>query len=294
MTVLRAFVLTGGGSLGAVQAGMLAALHEHGIEPDLLVGTSAGALNAAYVAGPGTTGDRVTGLMELWGQVRRRDVFVTRPRRWLAAAVGSAPSLFTDHALRSLLEAHLGYALLEDARVPVHVVATDVVTGQGLAMADGPVVDAVLASAAVPGLLPPVRRDDRSLFDGGVGDFDAVRHAEALGATEVYLLPAGFACAGPEPRTALGTSLTAVSQVLHRQLLARIREHEGPAVLHVLPPLCPLAVSPADFGQAELLLARSLRATRRWLGGGRPTPDPASVLALHRHVPGAAAGVPSA
>jgi hypothetical protein len=195
--VSTAFVLTGGGSLGAVQVGMLAALHEHGIEPDLLVGTSAGALNAAGLAGPGTTGHRIDALAALWRQVRRRDVFVAQPRRWLAATIGAAPSLFVDTSLRSLVEAHLGYERLEDARLPVHVVTTDLVTGQGLALTEGPAVDAVLASAAVPGLLPPVQSHLRTLVDGGIGEFDALRHTEAWGAQDIYLLPAGYACAGP-------------------------------------------------------------------------------------------------
>ena len=101
-----AFVLTGGGSLGAVQVGMLAALHEHGIEPDLLVGTSAGALNAAYLAGPGTTGrpDRLAG-RTCGSDMRRRDVFVAQPRRWLAATIGAAPSMFPATPLRALVAA---------------------------------------------------------------------------------------------------------------------------------------------------------------------------------------------
>lgn len=86
-----AFVLTGGGSLGAVQVGMMQALHERGTTPDLLVGTSAGALNAAYLAGPGTTSERLGSLAELWAATRRRDVFPVEPLRWLGAATRGAP-----------------------------------------------------------------------------------------------------------------------------------------------------------------------------------------------------------
>lgn len=279
-----AFVLTGGGSLGVVQAGMLAALHDHGIEPDLLVGTSAGALNAAHLAGAGTTGDRIASLELLWQQVRRRDMFVAQPRRWLAATIGTAPSLFTDAPLRALVERHLGFDRLEDARLPVHVVATDLVTGVGVALSEGPAVSAVLASAAVPGLLPPVRRQGRTLVDGGVGEFDALRHAEAWGAQDIYLLPAGYPCAGPAPSTALGTSLTALSLLLHRQLLAQVRDHHGLARLHMLPPLCPLAVSPADFTHAPVLLRRSYRTTSEWLDRGKDATATWQVLSLHQHL----------
>ena len=77
-----AFVLTGGGSLGAVQVGMMAALHDHGVVPDVLVGTSVGAVNAAHLAGPGPWSDRVGELTELWLGLRRSDVFALDPRRW--------------------------------------------------------------------------------------------------------------------------------------------------------------------------------------------------------------------
>ena len=277
-----AFVLTGGGSLGVVQVGMLAALHDHGVEPDLLVGTSAGALNAAYLAGPGSTGDRLDSLADLWRQVRRRDVFAPRPRRWLAATLGAAPSLFADTELRALVQRHLGFDRLEQARMPVHVVAADLVTGVGVALTEGPSADAVLASAALPGLLPPVLHQGRTLVDGGVGEFDALVHADRWGAEEIYLLLAGYACAGAAPDTAVGTMLTALSLVLHRQLLAQVRDYRGHARLHVLPPLCPLFVSPADFTRAPELLLRSHRATRDWLGRGQDVTATTQVLALHQ------------
>ena len=276
-------MLTGGGSLGVVQVGMLAALRDHDIEPDLLVGTSVGALNAAYLAGPGTTRGRVGSLAAMWQQVRRQDVFAVHPARVLAATVGAVPSFFADTHLRALVHRHLAFDLLEHARVPLHVVATDLVTGLGQALMEGSSVNAVLASASVPGLLPPVRHHGRTLVDGGVGEFDALAHAEAWGAEVIYLLPAGYPCAGATPTTALGTTLTALSLLLHRQTLAQVRGHRGRARLHVLPPLCPLSVSPADFSHAADLMRRSHQATNEWLGGAEHPTDPATVLSLHRH-----------
>lgn len=278
-----AFVLTGGGSLGVVQVGMLAALNDHGIEPDLLVGTSAGALNAAYLADPGPTQERIDALSSLWQKVRRQDVFAVHPGRWLAAAAGASPSLFSDTRMRVLVERHLAFDLLEDARVPVHAVATDLVTGLGVALTEGSAVSAVLASAAVPGLLPPVWHDGQALVDGGVGEFDAIQHAEACGAKDIYLLPAGYPCAGPAPTTALGATLTALSLLLHRQLLGQVSEHHGGARLHVMPPLCPLSVSPADFAHAADLIERSHQVSNDWLDRAEDTRDPAAVLSLHRH-----------
>src|SRR6478735_7558455 len=210
-----AFVLTGGGSLGAVQVGMLLALRDCKIEPDLLVGTSVGAVNAAYLAGPGSTRDRLEALVGLWQRMRRQDIFAPDPLRWLGAARGTQSSLFAGTGLERLLQSNLGYDGLDDARVPVEVTATDLVTGQGIVMGTGAAVSAVRASAAVPGLLPPVVRAGRTLVDGAMGDLDVLAHTAAHGVTDIYLLPAGYPCAGAGPTTTLGSVLTALSLLLH-------------------------------------------------------------------------------
>lgn len=277
-----AFVLTGGGSLGAVQVGMLTALHDHGIRPDLLVGTSVGAVNAAYLGGPGRLADRVRTLEMLWQRMRRQDVFAVDLRRWFGAARGARTSLFDGEPLERLLRRHLGYSHLERARIPVEVTASDLTTGQGLVLEGGPVVSAVRASAAVPGVLPPVTRDGRTLVDGAIGELDVLAHTAAHGVSEIYLLPAGYPCAGANPTSALGSALTALSLLLHRQLMAQVAGYRGPATLHVVPPLCPLAVSPADFTQTGALVTRARESTSRWLAGSNAVGG-ADVLALHTH-----------
>lgn len=260
-----AYVLTGGGSLGAVQVGMMTALHECGIAPDLLVGTSVGAVNAAYLAGPGTTGRRLAELASLWKGMRRRDLFVADPRRWLRAARGAAPSMFSSEPLRRLLATHLSYDAFEDARLELVVTATDVVTGTPLFLSTGSVVDAISASAAVPGILPPVPLGERTLVDGAVGHAAALDYANAHGIDDIYLLPAGYPCAGPAANGALAIALSALNLLLHRQLLDEVRTYGGRARLHVAPPLCPLAVSAADFEQADVLMTRARQSTRDWL-----------------------------
>jgi NTE family protein len=284
-----AFVLSGGGSLGAVQVGMLTALHEAGIQPDLLVGTSVGAVNAAYLAGAGRGGgvhvaERLRSLMLLWSTLRRQDVFAPDPMRWWAAARGSQPSIFSGAHLEQLLERHLGYDRLEDARIPVDVTATDLVTAVGTILDTGPSVSAVRASAAVPGVLPPVVRDGRTLVDGAIGDLDVLAHASRRGVRDLYLLPAGYPCAGLPPHTALGIALSSLSLLLHRNLIVQVRGYVGEARLHVVPPLCPVSVSPADFGQASALVHRAHRSTRDWLNAGGAQDD-ASTLGLHTHQP---------
>jgi NTE family protein len=279
--------MTGGGSLGAVQVGMATALHEHGIDPDVLVGTSVGAVNAAYLAGPGATGQRLASLAGLWSGMRRRDLFTIQPRRWMRATLGTVPSMFSGDPLRLLLGRHLGYDAFEDARRSLHVTATDVVTGDGVILSSGSVLDAVRASAAVPGLLPPVLLGGRTLVDGAIGHPSPLAHADACGVDEIFLLPAGYPCAGAAPRSALGTALTAVSVLLHRQLLEEVRAYTGHARLHVVPPLCPLAISPADFTRVDSLMRRARGSTDDWLNRDPGLEHPATddgVLAFHgRH-----------
>jgi NTE family protein len=276
-----AFVLTGGGSLGAVQVGMLTALHEHGITPDLLVGTSVGAVNAAYLGGPGPHEERLRTLALLWHRMRRQDVFAVDLRRWFGAARGTRTSLFSGEGLDLVLRRNLGYGNLEDARVTVEVTASDLVTGRGLVLTTGPVVSAVRASAAVPGVLPAVSRDGRTLVDGAIGELDVLDHVSTHRVSDIYLLPSGYPCAGSRPTSALGAALTALSLLLHRQLMAQVNGYSGPATLHVVPPLCPLAVSPADFTHTSALVARARESTARWLASRHD--DGVDVLALHTH-----------
>lgn len=278
-----AFVLTGGGSLGAVQVGMISALHAHGIEPDLLVGTSVGAINAAHLAGPGALSDRIDELVGLWEGLRRSDIFEVSPHRWLRATTGSTSSFFSGDPLRRLLTSHLGNSFVEVAQRQLAVTATDLVTGEPLVIDHGTVVDAVAASAAVPGLLPPVERGGRTLVDGAVGHPGPLAWADQCGVDDIYLLPAGYPCAGAPPTGALAVALTSLALLLHHQLVDEVSRYAGRARLHVAPPLCPLAVSPADFSQAGDLIERAHETTSTWLEheDGRELRSPAGFLTVH-------------
>jgi hypothetical protein len=132
-----AFVLSGGGSLGAVQVGMLQALTERQVTPDLLVGTSAGALNAAFVAGRGTGHSALRELADSWASVRRRDIFPLQPLRHVLAATGARPSVCSERGLRHLISSHLTFSRLEDAAIPVHIVTTSLLSGEEVLLSDG-------------------------------------------------------------------------------------------------------------------------------------------------------------
>ena len=277
-----AFVLSGGGNLGAVQVGMLQALADRGVVPDLLVGTSVGAINAAFLAA-GPSPARIEALADVWSRIGRRDVFPTSPFSAVRAVAGRSNSFVDPRPLRRLLEQFVTYGRIESAAWPLAVVATDVTTGMEVVLRHGDVVDAVMASAAIPSVFPPVELDGHTLMDGGVVNNTAISVAGSLGADTVYVLPTGYACALPEPPgTALGMALHAVSLAIQRRLISDVGVWQSRCTLRVVPPLCPVSVAPTDFSQSADLIARARTSTRRWLD--RPLPaDQTSYLALHVH-----------
>jgi NTE family protein len=283
--VTTAFVLSGGGALGAVQVGMMQAALEHGLHPDVLVGSSAGALNAAYVAGAGFDRRSLQDLGAIWRGLRRNDVFPFSPRRQMLALSGLRPSLCPPSGLRTLIDRHLPYVDLSDARIPVHVVATDVLSGTEVLLSSGDARQAVLASASVPGVLPPVEVDGRLLFDGAIADLAPVTQAARLGADRVVVLPTGVACAlTAPPRSAVGAAVHAITLLLHQRLVLDVIALSGQVDLVVLPPLCPVTTSAVDFRWAEILIARARAATDAWLDAGEHLRgDPARALGMHRH-----------
>lgn len=279
-----AFVLSGGGSLGAVQVGMLQALTARGVEPDLLVGTSVGALNAAYVAGRGVSDRSLDELAEIWIRLRRHDVFPLQPARVWAAIVGWAPSLCPNGSLRRLIGEHIAFERLEDSTIPLHVVATDIASGQEVLLSDGDAVDAILASTAIPAVFPSVRIAGRDLIDGGVADNAAVSQAVVLGADVVYVLPTGYACSLDKPPAApLASALQALTLLIEQRLILEVAHFAHVVDIRVLPPLCPLSVSSTDFRHGAQLIHRARTAAGRWLDEGGPLlPHPERFLTPHR------------
>jgi NTE family protein len=183
----NAFVLSGGGNQAVSQVGMLRALIERGIRPDVIVGCSAGAWNGSTLAADPTL-EAIDRLEEMWSQLRGDVIF---PGGRLARAwnlLTRDDHLFSDEGLRAVIELGRTPATFDDLAVPLRVVAADLDTGEEVVFASGKLRPALLASAALPGLFPPVRFDGRVLVDGAVVDTVPLSHALAGPVDRVYVL----------------------------------------------------------------------------------------------------------
>ena len=184
-----AFVLGGGGVLGAYEVGMLRALVEAGIRPDLILGTSVGAVNGVFVAAdPATAVDR---LAEVWRDGVASEAFGGSLFGRVATLARSGTHLHSNEPLRRLLTEQLPVTRIEQLAVPFQCVAASIEQAAAHWFTSGPIVPAVLASAAVPGLLPPVRVGKEHFLDGGLVHSIPVGRAVKLGARTVYVLHVG-------------------------------------------------------------------------------------------------------
>jgi NTE family protein len=264
-TPRTAFVLSGGSSLGAIQVGMLRALYEHGIAPDLLVGTSAGALNAAFVASRPQTAATAEQLARVWRGLHRDDVFPINPRTLIGGLTNQRDHLVPDRGLRRLAARYLQIERLEQASVPLHLVAFDLLTGYEVRLSQGPAMDAVLAATAIPGVLPPVPRGNQLLVDGGVINNTPISHAVELGAERIYVLSTEdpLARALPvAPRGALDAAVHAFTLLVGARLEADLVRYATAAELIVLPAANPQRIQPTDFDHSSRLIGAALAAAR--------------------------------
>jgi NTE family protein len=281
---MRAFVLSGGGNLGASQVGAVLALIERGIAPDLLVGTSAGAINAAYLAGdPGLDG--VRRLADIWSSVRTRDVFRFALSPWHIVTHLRSDALYHSDGLRRLLKSSLPYREIQEAPTELRVVATNLETGAAVALDSGPVVDAVLASSALPGLFPPVRIGNRLYVDGGIADNVPIAPAITSGADEVYVIRAGFDCPLGTRLRAFDVLWRSVGLLLNRALDEDVRRFSGRARIVVLPSPCVPPTPIWNLSRSRELVEEAHRAVSAYLDGGGADAD---VVALPPHLQGSA------
>jgi NTE family protein len=268
-----AFVLAGGASLGAVQAGMVDVLAGAGIEPDLIIGSSVGALNGAWIAShPWPEGAQM--LCEVWLSVQRRDVFPISPVRIVRGLAGRIDHTVSSAPLARWLSVRAPFFQLEQAAIPLHVVTTDLQNGTPVVLSTGDAIEALLASSAIPGVFPPVSINGRLLVDGGLAANTPVSQAVDLGADVVYLLPT----VGPEgadpprPRSAPAVAFQSIIHLLGQASLSEVRANASRCRLYVVPPPASIGVSPFDFRHSRQLIDLARERTKAWIGSREPVP----------------------
>lgn len=277
-----AFVLSGGATHGAVQVGMLRALLQAGIAPDLLVGTSVGAMNAAmFSTDPTESG--LEELARLWIVAPRSEIFPLRPVATLSHLRSRPGHLFPNAGLRRWIESNLRYQRLEEFPIPLHVMATDVATNAPVRLSRGDALSAILASASLPGAFPPIVRAGRLLADGGIVADVPIAPARLLGARRIFVL---------SPRTTSGDergrswrparrSNAALLSLLDRWFGqgagaspasiagAMGSDHGGDAEVIWLPSPYVGDVSPFSFRYSRRLIDESYQLATTWLAAGR-------------------------
>ncbi len=281
-----AIVLSGGGSAGAAQAGMLSALIGSGVRPDLFVGCSAGALNGAFMASDPSP-ERAVELVALWQRLTARDIFGNGSVRRLVNLVRRRDHLCAPDALRRLVREVVHVRDLGDTVVPVHVVTTDLHTGRAAWWSEGDAETLLTASACLPGVFPPVALAGSRHVDGGVTDGVPIEKALELGAATVWVLDVTS-----DTPLAADHRLSALDVLLRSFTISRTARRSegrydghGATVHHVRVPET-AGQDPREFGSAQRLIDAGYAAMTAYLDAltaASPTaPDP-RVRRLRRH-----------
>ena len=275
-----AFVLGGGGVLGAHEVGMLRALVERGIRPDLVVGTSVGAINGAFFAANPTL-EGVAQLAEVWTSGVASEAYGGSLFRQIGRLARSRTHVHASEPLRRLLEELLPVKRIEELAVPFQCVAASIERAASRWFVAGPIVPAVLASAAVPGLLPPVEVDGEHYYDGGLVDSIPVGRAAALGARTLYVLQVGRIERPLEPPTrAYEVGLVAFEIARRHRFAEEVAALPPEVTLHILPtgaeapPRYSLLLEQLryrDFSRVPELIQRAYDASKAYLA---TVPDP--------------------
>ena len=268
-----AFVLGGGGHRGAYEVGMLKALVEAGIRPDLVVGTSIGALNGVVVAAdPSVT--TIERLVEAWHDISRSAIFRGNVFARVISAFRYRTHLHSNQPLRHLLESAITARRFEDLAVRFECVAACVEDASEHWFRSGPLLDAVLASAALPGVLPAVEIDGRHYIDGGVVNSIPMSRAIELGASTLYVLQVGHIDERLEPaRTPWDVGMVTFEISRRHRFMRDMAQLPDGVDVHVLPTgeanpgryndLAKLKFN--DFSALEQRIASAHAATREYL-----------------------------
>jgi NTE family protein len=258
-----AYVLPGGGALAAYQVGVLDALTAAGLQPDRLIGVSAGAMNAALFAWSGDI-EAVRRLERIWAGVRRRDLLRVHPGRMALAIAGKRASFLDNRHGIAFLRKQLGARLIQHAPIPLTIIATDLGTGRPFILESGDVVVAIVASSAFPGVFPPVEVDGHTLIDGGVVADVPLDVAAELGMASVVVITVPPLAPGPAPQHPVAVVLRSSTwgvEAHGRTIVAR--PPDGLRVVEI--PTQPSSVTTFAVGSAAATIEGARKFTEAWL-----------------------------
>lgn len=254
-----ALVLGGGGTLGALQVGFIRRILELEIPIDLVVGTSVGALNAAHFA---MVHDPLLSDLEAsWRQVEGKRLFHRSIPRIVLNLIRSRRSLYSDRLVRGMVTRYLPGDDFDTAVVPLYITAANLRTGERDIFHKGSVLQAILASTAIPGLFPPVRIGEHLYVDGGVADTIDVSAAIELGATDIIAIDLNAGLAPIEPGHIVEVMLRSIYVLAGRNAACHM-EHamESARIAHILPGMNTGSIG--TFEHIDLLLEQSYPMAR--------------------------------
>ena len=277
-----ALVLSGGGAQGAAQAGAAVALSRAGLVPDLVVGTSVGAWNGAWLARSGSE-EHARGLLAMWLDPEVPSLFRGLVRGFVGAVARRRIAALSDARLRRLLDRSLGGVTFADLAIPFACSAIDMLSAELVYLDSGSVPDAVRAASAIPAVLPPVRLGGRLLADAGFVDNFGVVEALRRGARSIVLVDASVGQLERAPRS-IPSMLDRANLVtrIHQRAQAQAAATAAGAQLAVIEVAGRGAV--LDFSSAAAQLAYGREVAERWLSGaGAPQPAPLALTGRAGH-----------
>jgi NTE family protein len=256
------YVLAGGASYGSVQVGMLRALADSDLRPDLVVGTSVGSLNGAALAeNPEEAPERLT---NLWANVTREDIFGGVLKSAVALAAGKS-TVVSNEGLQNFLEQAVSARDFSQLRVPHTAMTTDFDTAESVPISEGELIPALLASAAIPGVFPEVERNGRRLVDGGLVENVPISEAVAQGAKTIVVLDCGFSVLAPEKDDSFVARMTRTIAIMTSAQVRWGLEAAGEHTVIYMPGPWPVGIRPDSFAKSAELIMKTEQICREWL-----------------------------
>ncbi len=254
-----AFVLSGGGNLGALQVGMVRALFERRIEPDLILGCSVGALNGSAIAADPS--------LVMVGRLQEMGVPLTHQEVRMAVQLARKGVAIHDNAnLRRVIESVLPGGRFEDLAVPFQCIATALVEGTETWFDSGPLVDPIIASSAIPAVYPPVEIDGIKYLDGAIVNDVPVSRAVELGCDRIFVLHVGaWDRPRPEPKRPIDMATYAYWLARRSRFQRDLASIPANIEVLVLPPGSTPLIKYNDFGHSDEMITSAYQATCAFL-----------------------------